>query len=170
MQLTCTVCGTSHDYRAVTELPIPCNTCHKSFTPRGDSFDRAVASYELWKNSQPAPRHEPEAPVRTARGTGQAPPIDPEVARSRAQTEPGHIRTPRARTVRPEVRGHTRERIQYLALDKMEIEAIERIQAMVNTNRDYPDRNRDILLIGIAERLERIENMLLAITLPKDQE
>lgn len=184
MHLTCTICGTSHDYQAIVELPVHCTTCSKSFMPPGSSFDRAKASYELWKNSQPKVPPSIEAPIqpkpRAARGTRDSltetterylePEPKPETARTRADTQPGYIRTPRARTVRPEVRGHTRERIQYLALDKMEVEAIERIQAMVDTNRDYPDRNRDILLIGIAERLERIENMLAAITLPKDKE
>jgi len=189
MNLTCTVCGTTHDYKAVVEFPVHCNTCGKGFTPKGDSYDRAVASYEMWKNS--TPKSVPVLPSTDQDDRRRCPsghlwyelegmskctdvecpahPVKRETKSTRAQTVPG-LPTPRARTIRPQIPGATRERVQYLALDEMEVEAIERIQAMVGTNRDYPDRNRDILLIGMAERLERIENLLMEIELKKDKE
>lgn len=192
MQLTCTVCNKSNEYKAVVEYPIQCVECNKSFHPNGrTSWEAAMASYEEWRNSMPKDPVKPDT-SRIASGTGSMPPIvasrkttretfeeatnkllktlpkeEPpkETPSTRAETQPGYVRSPRARTIRP---GNTRERVQYLALDQMEVEAIDRIQAMLNANRDYPDRNRDILLIGIAERLERIENLVVFLMKEKE--
>lgn len=199
MNLTCPVCKATHLYRAVIEFPVQCLSCSKSFTPEGEVFDRAVESYQAWRESQP--KH-PRVDTRRRCPSGHlwyelsgtsactladcpahnlplppAPPPLPKAftetisraRKSQGPTEHSYVRTPRARTVRPVRPGDTRERIQYLALDKMEVDAIDRLSALVHQDRDYPDRNRDILLIGIAERLERIEN-IVAIMVPPDDD
>lgn len=191
MLLTCTLCQSSHDYKAILEMPVMCLTCGRGFIPT-EGYDPAVAAKEMWPRAKPRPRRasvipdaapdnrkrcpsghlwyeleglskctDPKCPAhplaRAMEPTPAPPPLTPAPVPIPVPT------TPRARTIRPAQKGATRERVQYLALDEMEVAAIDRLQALVSTGRDYPDRNRDILLIGIAERLERIENMLMNV-------